>query len=289
MRARIRAGSGQGAQGEQTATARGDQHRGVAARVSAADRRAAGQQRRHDLGIVALGGHVQGSTSVLIGCVDPCLVAKEQNDAGRVILARGRCHDRRNAGLGLTGGAAVEQKFCHAPVTDRTGHGQRAHPGVIERIRLGAGIEQGHRHRRVGAACGVVQRSAAVGAGDAGIGTVGQQGGDRLRPTMPAVAGGRQQGCQTRLHAVEIDTGADQRAQQTQIGQDRSEHCQRSLVAVVGCRQCVRIGAGLKQGQGRLDISGHRRRIQTFLDARCVVGRAGQADRRVDGLSQRLR
>jgi len=116
--------------------------------------------------------------------------------------------------------------------------------------------------------CGV-----AIGIGGQRTGAIGKQGQYGLGAAVPAVAGGGQQRGDAAAGAIYVGTSGDQRAQQAGVRQQSGQHQRRALVAVVGGRCSVRIGAGLDQGQRTFDVAVAGGRQQGFG----LLGGAGDA------------
>ena len=85
------------------------------------------------------------------------------------------------------------------------------------------------------------------------------------------------------MDIVEVDAVRDQRAQQAQVGQHRGQHRQAALVAGVGRRRRVRIGAGVEQRQRALDPAVARgvvqRGVEILTGCAEVVTRTGPMTR----------
>ena len=122
---------------------------------------------------------------------------------------------------------------------------------MIDRVDVRGRVAQQRGDAGIGTARGMVQRRVAVGVGDARVGAVGEQRHHRFRAAVPAVARGGQQRRHAAVRGVQVDAVLDQRAQQAQVREDRGEHRQRALVAFVGGRQRMRIGAGVEQRSAR--------------------------------------
>ena len=266
------------------------------------------EQAAGHVGIAGCAGHVQRAALAVPARIHACLVAQQQLHAGGIVVAAGRRQQGRLAVLGFGFGAAFDQELGQAPVAAGAGHAQGAEAVGVERLERGAGVEQQRRHRRVGAARGVVQGGIAVGVGVARVGAVGQQGHHRFGPAVPAVAGGRQQGRQAGVFGVEVDTAGDQVAQQAQVAQQGGQHRQAALVAVLRSRQGFRVGAVGQGGQGGFDaagagggkqalvrilrVFGRRRRRLVFITDDRQVGRqaiARHLGRLAEGLHQPVR
>jgi hypothetical protein len=219
--------------------------------------RAGRQQCSGDLGVAGERGLVQRAAALSIARIDLGLVLEQQLDAGRIVFfRRGGRQQHRLSALRIRPRAALEEELGQPPVACHAGHAQRCETVVVQRIQFRRRVAQQRHHAGVGAAGGMVQRRVAVGIGNARIGTVGQQRGDRIGPAMPAVAGCREQWGDAGMRMIEVDAVRDQRAQQTQVGQHGRQRAEAALVARALRRQCMRVRAGVDEFQCAIDASG---------------------------------
>jgi hypothetical protein len=206
---------------------------------------------------MAFGGRgEQGAAVARVHRIHRGAMLEQQLDAGNVVIGDAGGGDQcRLAVGGRWLGAAFEQKFGQRPVGGAAGHGQRADARTGQRIDRCGRIEQHRGDAGFGAEDGAVQRRAALGVGGQRTGAVSEQGHHRLGAAVPAVARGGQQGRDAAAGPVHVGAFGDQGAEQPRIGQQRGQHQYRTLVAIIGCRRGVRIGAGFDQGERAIDVA----------------------------------
>ena len=240
-------------QRRQAAAARGFEERRAPVDIAGVDVGARAQQDADDLRMPGAAGFVQRAATAGVAGVGLGAMFQQQLHAGRVVLvAAGRRVQRRHRAGQVGLGAAFQQEAREPPVAGGAGQRQRTGAVAVERVDVGASVAQQGSHAGVGAARGVMQRGVAIAVGDARVGAVGQQGHHRFRSAVPAVAGGGGQRGHAGVGGVEIDAVADETSQQAQVRQHRGQHRQAALVAGVGRRRRVRVGAGFQQRQRAL-------------------------------------
>ena len=241
---RIGAGFNQRFQGRQAATAGSLQQRRALLPVLDFQIGTRAHQLGDDLRVPGECGTVQCRGTAAVGAVGRGLVAQQQLHAGRVVVfTTGGGHQRRGGLFNLRARTALQQEPGQAPVAGHAGHAQRGQAVMVERIHIGRGVTQQRHHAGVGAAPRVMHGGISFAIGRGRIGTVGEQGHDRVRTAVPAVAGGGQQRSQAPVRGIYIHPAGNQFTQQTQVGQHRRQHRQGALVAIVRGRQRVRIRA----------------------------------------------